>query len=396
MSWSEQSLTEKLNKVNGTAESIQSTASWMIRHVKYAARIVAIWSKITVGSQPKHQLVLFYLANDVIQKSKRNAPAYLPAFQSVLPATLQSVVSGTSGELPQKVARVLAIWEQRNVYPSAFLRTLRSSLQLPNISAEQKFIPAATQKGVGADDGMLVAPGGGGMGGGNVSSSIASHPVVKMMMEMEGAASMDGLISRKVSTIPPHVYDAAEARSIGSIQALSQASDAIEQTHALLTQYMSRLTADMARRGKLIEALEGMMTEQRSLIAQSGNLVGMAQDTFLKLGQASEALIAKSQVLPNAGIAVIGLKKLSFELPGSGKPSGGRPSVGGAGGVGGGSVAPGDLPTIQDTNTTDMMSTGSTGGGVNTISSNDGSNAGDANGMVGPPRPRRDPRLARQ
>lgn len=57
-----------------------------------------------------------YLANDVIQKSKKTCPEFVNKFGEVMPEVLEHVARCENKNTIQKILRVLQIWVIRRIY----------------------------------------------------------------------------------------------------------------------------------------------------------------------------------------------------------------------------------------------------------------------------------------
>lgn len=62
---------KKLTQLKDTQESIQSLSSWCLKQRTHHKKIVSSWLNVLKRVKVEQRLVLFYLANDVIQYSKR-------------------------------------------------------------------------------------------------------------------------------------------------------------------------------------------------------------------------------------------------------------------------------------------------------------------------------------
>lgn len=62
---------KKLSQLKDTQESIQSLSSWCLKQRDHHKKIVSSWLNVLKRVKVEQRLVLFYLANDVIQYSKR-------------------------------------------------------------------------------------------------------------------------------------------------------------------------------------------------------------------------------------------------------------------------------------------------------------------------------------
>lgn len=61
------------------------------------------------------KLMFMYLANDVIQNSKKKGPEFGKEFESVLPRAFEHM-KGFDDKTRERLNRLLQIWEERGVY----------------------------------------------------------------------------------------------------------------------------------------------------------------------------------------------------------------------------------------------------------------------------------------
>ncbi|KAJ6413561.1 hypothetical protein OIU84_006369, partial [Salix udensis] len=90
--FSEQILADKLAKLNGTQQCIESLSRWCIHHRSKAELAVETWDKQFHNSDMLKKVPLLYLANDILQNSKRKGNEFVAEFWKVLPAALKNVV----------------------------------------------------------------------------------------------------------------------------------------------------------------------------------------------------------------------------------------------------------------------------------------------------------------
>ncbi|XP_060184438.1 uncharacterized protein LOC132614101 [Lycium barbarum] len=113
-----QLLAEKLSKLNSSQQSIESLSRWCISYRKKAKQIVETWDKSFRSAQREQRVSFLYLANDILQNSRRKGSEFVNEFWKVLPASLKHVFE-TGDENGKKVAsRLVDIWEERKVFGS--------------------------------------------------------------------------------------------------------------------------------------------------------------------------------------------------------------------------------------------------------------------------------------
>ncbi|XP_022742390.1 regulation of nuclear pre-mRNA domain-containing protein 1B-like isoform X2 [Durio zibethinus] len=111
-------LTEKLSKLNNSQQSIESLSRWCITHRKRAKQIVETWDKLFNSSQKEQRVSFLYLANDILQNSRRKGSEFVNEFWKVLPAALKHVYDNGGEHGKKAVTRLVDIWEERKVFGS--------------------------------------------------------------------------------------------------------------------------------------------------------------------------------------------------------------------------------------------------------------------------------------
>lgn len=120
------SFEKRLTLVNGTQESVQTLSLWILYHRSQYEHLIKTWFKVLKKSKASHRLTLFYVANDVIQNSKKhNALVYPQAFKPFLNS---SMIYVKENGIKKKVQRILEIWRERGVYDDDFIDELLKKL----------------------------------------------------------------------------------------------------------------------------------------------------------------------------------------------------------------------------------------------------------------------------
>ncbi|CAD5331286.1 unnamed protein product [Arabidopsis thaliana] len=125
--FSDQILIDKLAKLNSSQQSIETLSHWCIFNRSKAELIVTTWEKQFHSTEMDQKVPLLYLANDILQNSKRQGNEFVQEFWNVLPKALKDIVSQGDDNGKSAVARCLMlgmksfkikIWEERRVFGS--------------------------------------------------------------------------------------------------------------------------------------------------------------------------------------------------------------------------------------------------------------------------------------
>uniref|UniRef100_A0A4W4FG92 CID domain-containing protein n=1 Tax=Electrophorus electricus TaxID=8005 RepID=A0A4W4FG92_ELEEL len=83
-SFSESALEKKLSELSNSQQSVQTLSLWIIHHRKHSSSIVRVWHRELKKAKSSRKLTFLYLANDVIQNSKKKGPEFTRDFEGVL------------------------------------------------------------------------------------------------------------------------------------------------------------------------------------------------------------------------------------------------------------------------------------------------------------------------
>eukprot|EP00521_Asterionellopsis_glacialis_P006274 CAMPEP_0195281208 /NCGR_PEP_ID=MMETSP0707-20130614/620_1 /TAXON_ID=33640 /ORGANISM="Asterionellopsis glacialis, Strain CCMP134" /LENGTH=441 /DNA_ID=CAMNT_0040340075 /DNA_START=2085 /DNA_END=3410 /DNA_ORIENTATION=- len=113
-----------------SAEAIQGSAGVMMRHYDKSPTVaVTEWRNTLQNANSQQFLPLLYVANEVLQTSKRNrGTKFLEAFSPVLGQALQYICQ-CDPSLTEKVRRTTKIWGDRRVFSVRFVNDLLKILE---------------------------------------------------------------------------------------------------------------------------------------------------------------------------------------------------------------------------------------------------------------------------
>ena len=78
----------KLSRLSESSQSIQTLSGWIQYHKKHAVESAEVWAKETLSADPERQLLYIYLANDVMQHSRRKKTEQVKTFGGHMKACL--------------------------------------------------------------------------------------------------------------------------------------------------------------------------------------------------------------------------------------------------------------------------------------------------------------------
>ncbi|XP_057982624.1 UPF0400 protein C337.03 [Malania oleifera] len=113
-----QILVEKLAKLNNSQQSIETLSHWCIFHMNKAKQVVETWARQFHCSPREQRLAFLYLANDILQNSRRKGSEFVGEFWKVLPDALRDVIESGDEFGRNAALRLIGIWEERKVFGS--------------------------------------------------------------------------------------------------------------------------------------------------------------------------------------------------------------------------------------------------------------------------------------
>ena len=120
-----------LSQTDMSQPAIQSSAAAMMKFYDKNAAPLAVseWRSQLQSCRPDQLLPLLYVANEVLQTSKRNrGPKFLEAFAEVLGSSLRFICE-RDRSIVEKVRRTAKIWGDRQVYSPRFVGQLLGGLE---------------------------------------------------------------------------------------------------------------------------------------------------------------------------------------------------------------------------------------------------------------------------
>ncbi|GLV40097.1 uncharacterized protein CBL_03755 [Carabus blaptoides fortunei] len=112
---------KRLMQLKDSQDSINSLSAWCLENRQHHKKIVNAWLNVLKKVKVEQRLTLFYLANDVIQYSKRKSYDFVASWGT----TLQKATTMVREEkVKTRILRIFKIWEQRGIYGEEFITDL--------------------------------------------------------------------------------------------------------------------------------------------------------------------------------------------------------------------------------------------------------------------------------
>lgn len=297
--FSETALETKLTDLNPSQQSIQTLSLWLIHHRKHAKKIVLAWKKLLVQVPQPKKLTFLYLANDVIQNSKKKGPEFSQEFEGVLPYAFHHVLKDADEKTRGSCTRILNIWQERGVYDSGFIQAIKQTRESSSASSGGGGAKAKSSKSrAKTPDPEEEDPKGKRR---KSSKSSASTPapatefpldilrkdleqdgrpeeevkppepvdLVNALLELETSASNDEAIRAKIASYPPSIADVSLLKNLQNKAEGEKLKKQVDEASLLLAEYNGRLMAELEERKEVAQMLAAFMKQQLDKVAEA-------------------------------------------------------------------------------------------------------------------------------
>uniref|UniRef100_A0A8C1SIQ8 Regulation of nuclear pre-mRNA domain containing 1A n=1 Tax=Cyprinus carpio TaxID=7962 RepID=A0A8C1SIQ8_CYPCA len=261
--FSEPALEKKLSELSNSQQSVQTLSLWLIHHRKHSKTIVKVWYNELKKAQVSRKLTFLYLANDVIQNSKRKGPEFTQDFSPVIVDAFKHAV--------------------------LLMPLLMYDMYLTEVEKKAKKRPYEEIK-VNDDDFAS-------------QSSPAEPPqtadLIRALQELENAASSDAALRQRISTLPPEVQDTSLLHKVTDKESGERLSRLVEEACMLLADYSGRLAAEIDDRRQLTRTLAVFLQSQRDGLAQNEQKLEEYKRKLARVSQVRKELRSRLSSLPD-------------------------------------------------------------------------------------------------
>ncbi|XP_026093122.1 regulation of nuclear pre-mRNA domain-containing protein 1B-like isoform X2 [Carassius auratus] len=307
-SFSESALEKKLSELSNSQQSVQTLSLWIIHHRKHASFIVRVWHRELKKAKRSRKLTFLYLANDVIQNSKKKGPEFTKDFESVLVDACSHVARDGDDGSKKQMERLLNIWQERNLYRADFIQQLKLAIE---DSDSPKHKPADDRKNLKRsyqkvqeeeeeeDDDYR--------GHYSPQETDAAAPqltedLVKALQDLENAASGDAAVRQKIASLPQEVQDVSLLEKITDKQAADKLSKTVDEACLLLAEYNGRLAAELEDRRQLARMLTEYIQSQRDALNEREKKLEEYKQKLARVTQVRKELKSHIQSLPDLSL----------------------------------------------------------------------------------------------
>uniref|UniRef100_A0A672P066 Regulation of nuclear pre-mRNA domain-containing protein 1B-like n=1 Tax=Sinocyclocheilus grahami TaxID=75366 RepID=A0A672P066_SINGR len=283
-SFSESALEKKLSELSNSQQSVQTLSLWIIHHRKHASFIVRVWHRELKKAKRSRKLTFLYLANDVIQNSKKKGPEFAKDFEGVL-VDACSHVALFSPEcmfvnclVELKVACCFLVDDRKNLKRS--YQKVQEEEEEEDDDYRGHYSPQET----------------------DAAAPQLTEDLVKALQDLENAASGDAAVRQKIASLPQEVQDVSLLEKITDKQAADKLSKTVDEACLLLAEYNGRLAAELEDRRQLARMLTEYIQSQRDALNEREKKLEEYKQKLARVTQVRKELKSHIQSLPDLSL----------------------------------------------------------------------------------------------
>ncbi|XP_061544338.1 regulation of nuclear pre-mRNA domain-containing protein 1B isoform X1 [Phycodurus eques] len=307
-SFSETALEKKLSELSSSQQSVQTLSLWIIHHRKHSGLIVKVWHRELKKAKTNRKLTFLYLANDVIQNSKKKGPEFTKDFETVLIDACSHVASEVDESCKKHMERLLNIWKERNLYRGDFIQQLTLAIEdsnSPQPTVEEKKPVKRTYQKIQQDEEeeedddyrSISSP-----RNTDASANQLTEELVKALQDLENAASGDAAVRQKIASLPQEVQDVSLLEKITDKEAADKLSKTVDEACLLLAEYNGRLAAELEDRRQLARMLTDYIGSQKEALVEREKKLEEYKQKLARVTQVRKELKSHIQSLPDLSL----------------------------------------------------------------------------------------------
>ncbi|XGW15356.1 hypothetical protein V3C99_001104 [Haemonchus contortus] len=266
--FSETAMRERLSKLRPQQDCINTLSLWLMHHHRHTDDIVQIWLKEVRKETNSAQIVnLIYIANDVIQNSRKKNPEMAVKFYTVLEPAFRHAAKISGPELDKAMIKTLNVWRDRQIYSEEQLATLdavvkrRKSIGANSIVHSHVHAPHIPELFSSSTTPPAPPPE---FDSEAVSTNVTD--VLESLRKLDYPPSADAEVRHKIASYSEMI---ATPQSLDTIKNSAQAKkllDEIAEAEPLVKDYCQRLADEMLERRNLQKLFDDMITNVRATV----------------------------------------------------------------------------------------------------------------------------------
>ena len=274
--FSEATLSQKLSELNQTAPSIQGVSLWLLHHRKHYHAYVKVihwltyavyqsmyifffqlWYKELGKIKQEQKLPMMYLANDLVQNSRKKYPEIAKEFGTVMKLVFTHLVAlNLDAKTQNSINRLVNIWRERQIFDKKILSDMSTVWESRAQKAPVSDEPTRKKRKSGDNSSVN-----GGSSGGLIDFDQTSDDVMKFMEILNATSDLDSseeLLSSLPDLSSIFQVELSADESKEKLSQLSEAENQLQEQSKVIQeeidrrQYLEKLMSNFLKAQKLI------------------------------------------------------------------------------------------------------------------------------------------------
>lgn len=285
-SFSNSHFDKKIKMLTMSQQSIQTLSLWCIHHRKHAKSIVQTWYKDLQKAKVKKKLALMYLANDILQNSRKKGQEFNKEFANILPGAVNHCRENGDDKLKDALSRIFAIWTERSVYDKRFINFLGQSSDEESTTPPLESMPIDES---GFETHEIRPP----------DNPPDPDDLVRRLQELENSATQDAMVREQIANLPTEVTDPTYIDKVEDLAAARRLQEKINNACELLAEYNSRLAAEQVDREVAHRMLTDYTTMQKYQLSSTETKIEEYETKLEKVKAVKQELQSHLENLPD-------------------------------------------------------------------------------------------------
>ncbi|XP_053312974.1 regulation of nuclear pre-mRNA domain-containing protein 1A-like [Spea bombifrons] len=287
--FSTESFEKKLSELTYNRTSVHTLSYWLIHYRKHSQVIVSVWHRELRKAEASRKLIFLYLAHEVIQSSTRKGPEYTEEFARVIVDAFKHAVPELDGTGKKHLGKFLSVWEDKAVYNRVILEQLKIILYGEKKPKKRLY---SEVKGGGDDDAIPAKykP---------AKAPSTANNLLRVIQEVESAASRDAAVHQEISFIPREVQDLSYLGKPGDLEYCRKHSTLVRDASKLLAEGYGRLAAEVDDRKQLIGMLSNFLQHQKVVNDEKEHQLEMYKNMLERAKKIQEQLRTRLEDKPD-------------------------------------------------------------------------------------------------
>eukprot|EP01107_Rhizomastix_libera_P016912 TRINITY_DN739_c0_g1_i1.p1 TRINITY_DN739_c0_g1~~TRINITY_DN739_c0_g1_i1.p1 ORF type:complete len:382 (-),score=120.25 TRINITY_DN739_c0_g1_i1:144-1289(-) len=272
--FSADSLREKLKGLTNTLLGIQSLSQWILFHRRRHSEIVQAWTSEFNNASAGHKLTLIFLANDVIQNSKKKGNEFEASFAPHIAKAVGETYAAGDASVRRSLERTVRVWGERGILVN----------ELPAINE------AISKKSSASSSANAKEP--------SYNPKIIVTPLVQKMNDILAVETASANLNEKVIKINSKLLSGEIIDSAKDQNELSDMAVELDESIKLIEKLRDTLQDETTKRAAFIATLTAEVENQRKAILMAGAKVEDAKKTLIKTESLKKQMRSLYERLP--------------------------------------------------------------------------------------------------